>query len=57
MSLLQDLGGDNLRTTLSFRWAGLDASALDVAAAFIVQADPGCTATGLGVAVLEAELL
>jgi hypothetical protein len=27
------------------------------AEAFIVQADPGCTATGLGVVVLEAEAL
>lgn len=48
---------DILRTNVSLHWAGLSASALDVAAAFIVQVDPGCTATGLGVLVLEAEAL
>ena len=49
--------GDILRTNLSLHWAGLDAGALDVAAAFIVQVDPGCTASGLGVVVLEAQAL
>jgi len=49
--------GDILRTNLSLRWAGLNAGAFDVAAAFIVQVDPGCTASGLGVAVLEAEAI
>jgi hypothetical protein len=48
---------DILRINVSQRWAGLDAGALDEAAAFIVQADPGCSATGLGVVVLETETL
>jgi hypothetical protein len=48
---------DVLGTNLSLHWGGLDASALDVAAAFIVQADAGCTATGLGVVVLGAVAL
>jgi hypothetical protein len=43
---------DILGMNLSSHWAGLDASALDVAAAFIVQLDAGCSGTGLGVAVL-----
>jgi hypothetical protein len=45
---------DALDTNLSLHWGSLDASALDVAAAFIVQGDAGCTATGLGVVVLGA---
>jgi hypothetical protein len=48
---------DGLVTNFSLQWAGLDASALDVAAAFMVQVDQGCAATGLGVAVLGAVAL
>jgi hypothetical protein len=48
---------DILRANLPLHWAGLTAGVLDVAAAFIVQGDPGCTASGLGVVVLEAEAL
>jgi hypothetical protein len=48
---------DALGTNLSLHWGGLDTSALDVAAAFIVQADAACTATGLGVVVLGAVAL
>jgi len=34
--------------------AGLSAADLDVAAAFIVQPEAGCAATGLGVKALSA---
>jgi len=46
-----------LRTNVALQWADLNASVLDVAAAFIVQLDPGCATTGLGVAVLGAVAL
>lgn len=49
--------GDELRLNLAARWAGLSAEALDVAAAFVVQPDEECAATGLGVRVLDAETL
>ena len=49
--------GDVLRVQMSEHWAGVAASALDVAAAFKVQGDTGCAATGLGVVVLDAESL
>ncbi len=45
--------GDALRVNMSDRWAGISAEALDVAASFVVQEDNGCTATGLGVRVLD----
>lgn len=47
---------DVLRVHMSARWAGIRASALDVAAAFVVQGDSGC-ASGLGVVILDAETL
>ena len=49
--------GDVLRVQMSVHWAGVAASALDVAAAFKVQGDTGCAATGLGVVVLDAASL
>ena len=49
--------GDVLRLSMPVGKAGLEASALDVAAAFIVQGDAGCTATGLGVKVLSVVTL
>jgi hypothetical protein len=52
-----DIRDDILRTNFSLRWAGLNAGALDVVAVFIVQADQDCTASGLGVLVLEADAL
>ncbi|HYO46013.1 MAG TPA: hypothetical protein VEY33_04915 [Gemmatimonadota bacterium] len=48
---------DTLRVNTSRQWAGISAADLDVAAAFVVQVDAGCTTTGLGVAVLDAETL
>ncbi len=47
---------DLLRVHMSDRWANIPASALDVAAAFVVQGDSGC-GSGLGVAILDAETL
>lgn len=47
--------GDRLSLNMAARQAGLSADDLDVAAAFIVAADAGCTATGLGVDVLDTE--
>jgi len=49
--------GDVLRVQMADQWAGVSADALDVAAAFKVQGDTGCTATGLGVALLDAQAL
>ena len=34
-------------------WATVSAEEIDVAAAFIVQPDAGCSVTGLGVDVLD----
>lgn len=51
------INGDRLRVHMSHRWAGISAGALDVAASFVVQGDAGCTATGLGVVILDAETL
>lgn len=48
---------DELRLHLSTHWAGLSADALDVAAAFVVQPDVDCAATGLGVHVLDVKTL
>lgn len=48
------LHGDRLQVHVSARQAGVAASDLDVAAAFIVQGEVGCAGTGLGVAVLAA---
>jgi hypothetical protein len=42
---------------MALRWAGLDVNALDVAASFVVQADAGCSGSGLGVDVLDTEAL
>ena len=49
--------GDILRVNMADHWAGVSAGAVDVAAAFKVQGDAGCAATGLGVVVLDAETL
>ena len=46
--------GDEIRVNIPQHQAGLLASALDVAAAFIVQPEGGCAATGLGVKILSA---
>jgi hypothetical protein len=46
---------DELGLNLALHQAGVSAGALDVAAAFVVQPDAGCAATGLGVDVLDAE--
>ena len=43
---------DELVVSMSGHWAGLSTDELDVAAAFVVQPDTGCSATGLGVDVL-----
>jgi hypothetical protein len=48
---------DQLRLNMALRQAGIPADALDAAAAFIVQPDAGCAATGLGVVVLDLEPL
>ena len=49
--------GDLMRTNMALQWAGLSVSALDVAASFVVQADAGCSGSGLGVDVLDTENL
>jgi hypothetical protein len=49
--------GNELRLQMAVQWAGLSAGTLDVAAAFVVQPDEDCAATGLGVHVLDAEPL
>ncbi len=49
--------GDIMRVHMAERWAGISASALDVAASFVVQGDSGCAGSGLGVVVLDAEAL
>ena len=46
--------GDRISVNIAENQAGLSAGALDVAAAFIVQGEAGCSATGLGVKVLSA---
>lgn len=46
--------GDRIRVNIAENQAGLSADAIDVAAAFIVQPEGGCAATGLGVKVLSA---
>ena len=46
--------GDEIRVNIAQNQAGLSASDLDVAAAFIVQPQAGCVATGLGVKILSA---
>jgi hypothetical protein len=51
------LHGDELAVRIAERWAGVSAAALDVAAAFIVRQDAACTATGLGVEVLDTATL
>lgn len=48
---------DELRLNMAVRQAGIPAEALDAAAAFVVQQDAGCQATGLGVVVLDLEPL
>ena len=48
---------DELAVRIAERWAGVSAAALDVAAAFVVRADAGCTATGLAVEVLDTATL
>jgi len=46
--------GDEIRVNIAEHQAGLSADDLDVAAAFIVQPEGGCPATGLGVKILSA---
>ena len=46
--------GDEIRVNVADHQAGLSAGDLDVAAAFIVQPEGGCAATGLGVKILSA---
>jgi hypothetical protein len=46
--------GDRIRVNIAENQAGLSAGDLDVAAAFIVQGEARCAATGLGVKVLSA---
>ena len=46
--------GDEIRVNIAQAQAGLSAGDLDVAAAFIVQPEAGCAATGLGVKALSA---
>jgi hypothetical protein len=48
---------DRMRTNMALHWAGLGVAALDVAASFVVQADAGCSGSGLGVDVLDTESL
>jgi hypothetical protein len=48
---------DRMRTNIALHWAGLGVAALDVAASFVVQADAGCSGSGLGVDVLDTESL
>jgi hypothetical protein len=49
--------GDLMRANMALQWAGLDDNTLDVAASFVVQADAGCSPSGLGVHVLDTENL
>jgi len=49
--------GDGIRVNISQNQAGLAAADLDVVAAFIVQPEAGCVASGLGVKVLSAASL
>ena len=49
--------GDAIRVNIAQAQAGLSAGDLDVTAAFIVQPEAGCAATGLGVKVLRAVTL
>jgi len=49
--------GDAIRVNIAQAQAGLSAGDLDVTAAFIVQPEAGCAATGLGVKVLSAVTL
>lgn len=49
--------GDRMRVNIAETQAGLSAGDLDVAAAFIVQPEAGCTSTGLGVRALSAVTL
>jgi hypothetical protein len=46
--------GGALSVRMAEQWAPVSASALDAAAAFVVQLDADCAATGLGVAVQSA---
>jgi hypothetical protein len=46
--------GDRMRVNIAANQAAVSAADLDVTAAFIVQPDAGCKATGLGVSVLSA---
>ena len=48
---------DELALNMALRQARIPADALDAAVSFIVQPDAGCTATGLGVVVLDLEAL
>lgn len=49
--------GDGLEVTVPARSLPVAVQDLDAVAAFIVQADAGCAATGLGVAILDATAL
>ncbi len=49
--------GDEIRVNIAQHQAGLSPADLDVAAAFVVQPEPGCSDTGLGVKVLSAVTL
>lgn len=44
---------DALQISMPDQWASVAAEEIDVAAAFVVQADAGCGATGLGVDLLD----
>ena len=48
---------DLLRLNIALEQAGISAEVLDVAAAFVVQPDGGCAATGLGVDVSDVQVL
>ena len=49
--------GELMRTNMALQWTGLEVNALDVAASFVVQADAGCSGSGLGVDLLDTENL
>jgi hypothetical protein len=49
--------GDRMDLSVPAHWVPVAGAALDVVAAFIVQADTGCAGSGLGVAILGASAL
>ena len=46
---------NQMRTNMALKWADLDVTALDVAASFVVEADPACNGSGLGLRVVDTE--